>query len=301
MLGGEAYAFEAAVGYVLDVFCEEVAVEAEDAVGEDVPGVGDFEFHGFVDFVEDALLEFGGPQVGVFGFDAVDEVDAEVEVDGFVSEDILELFSDACHTVLAVEAEDHDEAGVEEDAFHDDVVADEVFEELLGAVEGFGGEVVGQDGGGEFHLEGVFSGDGGDFAVHVEDFFLVEPEGFYDVEEGVGVDGFFEGLAEEVLAAFGVGDVFEDGEDEVVADEGLGGGEEAEVSHDDEAFVGGEGAGGFPGFDVFGHGDFGGHPVVGAAVDVVFPGPFVFEGHELVDVDLVAVDEAFGVDGGGGA
>lgn len=127
------------------VFGEEVSVEAEDAGGEDVPGVGDFEVHGVFDLVEDALLEFGGPDFGVFGFDAVDEVDAEVEVDGFIAEDILELFSDAGHAVLAVEAEDHNEAGVEENAFHDDVVADEVFEELLGAFEGGGGEVFGED------------------------------------------------------------------------------------------------------------------------------------------------------------
>ncbi len=36
--------------------------------------------------------------------------------------------------------------------------------------------------------------------------------------------------------------------------------------------------------------------MVGAAVEIVFPGPFVFEGHELVDVDLVAVDQSFFID-----
>jgi len=180
---------------VADVFGEEVAVEAEDAVGEDVPGVGDFEVDGFADFADDAFLELGGPESGVFFFDSVNKVDAEVEMDGFVAEDILELFADAGHAVLAVEAEDHDEAGVEENAFHDDVVADEVLEELLLAGKGIGGEPVFEDGGGEFHLERILAGDGGYLAVHVEDFALVEAEAFDDVEEGVGVDGFFEGLA----------------------------------------------------------------------------------------------------------
>lgn len=231
-------------------------------------------------------------------FDAVDEVDAEVEVDGLIAQDILELLADAGHAVLAVEAEDHDEAGVEENAFHDDVIADEVFEELLGTFKVIGGEIIGHNRRRQLHLKGVLLGDRRHFAVHVEDFLLVQAEAFDDVEEGVGVDGFFEGLAEKVLAAFGVGDVLKDSQHQVVADEGFGGGEEAEVAHDDEAFVVSQRAGGFPGFYVFGHGHFTGHPVVGAAVDIVFPGPLVFERHELVDVDLVAVNQALGIDSG---
>ena len=38
-------------------------------------------------------------------------------------------------------------------------------------------------------------------------------------------------------------------------------------------------------------GHFVGHPMVGAAIEVMFPGPFVFEGHELIDIDGVAVDQ----------
>lgn len=313
VLGFHAEAFEAAVGDVLDVVAEEGGVEAEDAARHAVLGVGDFEADGLADHVADFALVFGGPDAGVFVADAVDEVNAEVEVDGFVAHDVFELLADADHFVLAFEGEEHDEAGVEEDAFHDDVKADEVFEEVAQPLGGGGAEAVLDDVFGEAHFEGVFVVDGVDFVIHVEDFALVEGEGFDDVVEGVGVDGFFEGLAQEVLAAFRVGDVFEDGQDDVVADEGFGGGEEAEVAHDDVAFFGGE-AVGFPEFDVGTHGDFVGHPVVGAAFEVVVPGPVVFDGHELVDVDGGAVDEAFvvfvdalgevvecGACGGGGA
>jgi hypothetical protein len=109
--------------------------------------------------------------------------------------------------------------------------------------------------------------------------------------EGVGVDRLFKCLAEEVLAALGVGDVAEDREGEVVGDQALGGGEEAEVAQDDQALVRGE-AGAFPEGDVGAHRHLVGHPVVGAAVEVVLPGPLVLERHELVDVDGLAVDQA---------
>jgi hypothetical protein len=36
--------------------------------------------------------------------------------------------------------------------------------------------------------------------------------------------------------------------------------------------------------------------MVGAAVEVVFPCPGIFEGHELVDVDFVAVNQSFLID-----
>ena len=45
--------------------------------------------------------------------------------------------------------------------------------------------------------------------------------------------GFFKCLAQEVLPGFGVCDVFEDGEYDVVADEAFARAEESEVSQDD--------------------------------------------------------------------
>ena len=71
----------------------------------------------------------------------------------------------------------------------------------------------------ELHLELVFFMDRVDLVVHVEHFALVEVERFDDVEEGVGVDRFFKGLAEQVLARFRISDVLEDREHDVVADE----------------------------------------------------------------------------------
>ena len=68
-----------------------------------------------------------------------------------------------------------------------------------------------------------------DFVVHVEHLALVEGERFDDVVEGVGVDRLFKRLAQEVLAHFRVGDVFEDRKHDVVADEALSCAEKAEL------------------------------------------------------------------------
>ncbi len=75
----------------------------------------------------------GVHRLGIFFFDAVDQIDAEVEVDRLVAQDVLELLADSCHFILPVEGEDHHKSAIEEDPFHDDVVADQVFKELLGA------------------------------------------------------------------------------------------------------------------------------------------------------------------------
>ena len=94
-----------------------------------------------MDELDDASLKFGGPKIGIFFFNSIDEVDAEIEVDGFIAEDILELLANAGHFVLSVEGQDHHKAAIEEDSFHDDVVADEVFEEFLRSLCCFGGKV----------------------------------------------------------------------------------------------------------------------------------------------------------------
>ena len=69
--------------------------------------------------------------------------------------------------------------------------------------------------------------------IHVEYFACVQAQGFDDVVECVRVYGFFKCLAQEVLPGFGVCDVFEDGEYDVVADEAFARAEEPEVSQDD--------------------------------------------------------------------
>jgi hypothetical protein len=69
--------------------------------------------------------------VRVLVLDLVDDVDAEVQVDGFVAQDVLILLGDADHLVAAAEREDLREAGVEPHAFEDNVEGDEVAEEGL--------------------------------------------------------------------------------------------------------------------------------------------------------------------------
>ena len=58
--------------------------------------------------------------------------------------------------------------------------------------------------------------------------------------EGVRVNSLLKCLTQQVLAALGVGHVFEDGEHDIVTHETLSGTEEAEVSHDHSTLVGGE-------------------------------------------------------------
>ncbi len=138
--------------------------------------------------------------------------------------------------------------------------------------------------------------------VHVEDFAFVHAQGFDTVLVGVGVDRLFEGLAQDVLAALRVGDQAVHGQGQVVGDQGVGGAEEAQVAHDDAAFVVGQAFRVFPEGDVGVHVDFLRHPVVCAAIQVLLPGPVVLEGDKLVEVGA-AVDHALLVDGdaGGGA
>jgi hypothetical protein len=87
------------------------------------------------------------------------------------------------------------------------------------------------------HLELVFRVDRVDLVVHVEDLALVEGERFNDVVERMGVDRLFKRLAEQILPHFRVGDVFEDREHDVVADEALSGAEESQSCAYDPFFI----------------------------------------------------------------
>ena len=71
------------------------------------------------------------PQVWIFQFDLVDDVDAEVHVHGFVTQDVLELLGDTGHLVAATHGEDLGEAAVEEDAFQYAVERDQVSQQGL--------------------------------------------------------------------------------------------------------------------------------------------------------------------------
>src|SRR5690606_1674555 len=116
------------------------------------------------------------------------------------------------------------------------------------------------------------------------DLAFIHAQRFDAVLIGVGVDRLFEGLAQDVLAALGVGDQAVHGQHEVVGDQAVGGGEEAEVALDDAALVLGEAVRALPQGDVGVHVHFLRHPVVGATIQIFLPGPVVLEGYELVEV-----------------
>ncbi len=292
VLFGEADLGATAVGNVFEVVVEHGGVEAEHAAWHGVDGVAVFEFDGFADHVGDFFLEFAGPHVRVFDLDLVDDVDAEVHVHAFVAHDVLELFGCADHFVAAAKGEHLGEADIEKNAFEDDVEGDQVAHQAL---VGFGCASVEI---GVSQALGVGQGPGGlvmdrgHFAVHVEDLGFVQPQAFDYVLIGVGVQRFLEGLAQQVLAAFGIGDVAVHGQHQVVGHQRIGGGEETHAAFDDQAFVVGEAIGIFPQRDVGGHVDFLRHPVIGAGVEVFLPRPGVFERHKLIKIGT-AVDNLF--------
>lgn len=155
----------------------------------------------------------------VFDFDLVDHVDAEVQVHGLVAQDVLELLGDAGHFVAAAHGEDLGEAAVEEDAFQYAVVGDEVAQQLFVGVDGAGFELRIGDRTGVFQAPGCLFSDRRDLVVHVEDLAFIHGQRFDAVLVGVGVDRFFEGLAQDVLAALRVGDQSVHGQYQVVGNQ----------------------------------------------------------------------------------
>ncbi|RMS47138.1 hypothetical protein ALP66_102286 [Pseudomonas amygdali pv. photiniae] len=248
------------------------------------------------DHLRGFFFHLGIPQVWVFDFDLVDHVDAEVQVHGLVAQDVLELLGDAGHFVAAAHGEDLGEAAIEEDAFQYAVVSDQVAQQLFVGFDGAGFELRIGDRTGVFQAPGCFFSDRWDLVVHVEDLAFIHGQRFDAVLVGVGVDRLFEGLAQDVLAAFRVGDQAVHGQYEVVGNQRVGSGEEAQVTHDDAALVVSQAFRVFPEGDVGGHVDFLRHPVVCATVQVLLPGPVVLERYELVEVGA-AVDHHFFVNG----
>lgn len=103
-------------------------VHAEYATGHGVAGVGDFQFGAFKDHLRGFFLKGFCPQVGVFQFDLVDDVDTKIEVHGFVTQNVLKLLGDAGHFIAAAHGENLAETAVKEDAFGDAAKSDKVAE-----------------------------------------------------------------------------------------------------------------------------------------------------------------------------
>ena len=180
---------------------------------------------------------------------------------------------------------------VEEQAFHDAGEDDERLQQLLvvlgrASLERRIGQRVD-----ERDQELVLVADRLHFVVRVEDLGLVQAQRFNDVLIGVRVDRLFKRLAQQVLAAFRRGDLAIRAEHDVVGGQRIGSDEETEVALDDAALVVGQAVRILPQRYVARHLDFLRHPVVSTGGEIFFPGPFVFERHQLVDVCL-AVDDA---------
>jgi len=280
-----------AVGDVAQIAFEHGSVKAKHAAWHGVFGITVFEFNGFQEQLIDFGFEVSGPQLGVLELDLVDQVDAEVAVHGFVAQDVLVLLGSTGHLVLTAQSQNLGEAYIEEQTFHEASKHDERLQKRLICFLSARFEVRVHDGVNERNQELVFVADGLNFVVRVEDFAFVQAQRLSDVLVGVGVNGFFKGLAQQELAALRRRDVAVGAQSDVVGSQRVGCHKEAQVALDQAALVFCQTVGVFPERYVAGHVDFLRHPVVGASGEVFFPGPFVFEGHQLVDVGL-AVDDA---------
>ena len=76
----------------------------------------------------------------IFDLDLVDHVDAEVQMDALVAQDVLILLGDADHLVAPSKREDLRKAGVEPHALENDVECDQIAQERLIGLRRAGGE-----------------------------------------------------------------------------------------------------------------------------------------------------------------
>src|SRR5262249_10104297 len=127
--------------------------------------------------------------------------------------------------------------------------------------------------GGELNLEGVLGMYGRNFPVHVEDFAFIQPEALDYILISVSVQRFLKTLPEEILAALGVSDVAVNRQHQIVGDERISRREKSKISLDNFALVVRQSFWIFPERDVAAHADFLRHPVIGASVQILLPGP----------------------------
>lgn len=123
------------VGDEAQVGFEHGSVQAQHTTRHRVFGVSVFEFDRFAEEFSNFFAKFRRPQMRIFQFDGVDQVDAEIAVHGFIAQDVHVLLGRAGHLVLATERQDLREANVEEQAFHQ---ASEDDQRLQQRLVGFG-------------------------------------------------------------------------------------------------------------------------------------------------------------------
>ena len=98
---GQAQLRQAPIGDEVAVLLHDRRVHAQHAAGHGVSCVLDFQFRALEDHLDDLLLELFRPQLRVLELDLVDHVDAEVQVHGFVAQDVLELLGHTGHLVAS--------------------------------------------------------------------------------------------------------------------------------------------------------------------------------------------------------
>src|SRR6267154_5971092 len=155
----------------------------------------------------------------IFFFDSIDEINSEIKMDSFIAQYVLELLTDACHPILAMEGEDHHKSAIEENPFHDEIITDQILEKFLRAFRSSSGEIRFQNIGCQFHFKLIFVIDCVDLIVHVEYLSLIEVERLNNVEKSMSMDGFFKGLTEQILSHFRVSDVFKNRENDIVSNQ----------------------------------------------------------------------------------
>ena len=68
-------------------------------------------------------------------------------------------------------------------------------------------------------FKGIFLCNRRNLPVHIEDFAFVEAQAFDDIQKRVRMHSFFECLTQQILTAFGVRHMLENGEHKVVANQ----------------------------------------------------------------------------------
>ena len=77
---GQTHLGKAAIADKLQILFHHSCVHAQHTPGHGVPGVGDFQFCAFKDHLNHLLLKLAGPELGVFQFDLIDDVNTKVKV-----------------------------------------------------------------------------------------------------------------------------------------------------------------------------------------------------------------------------
>ena len=95
----EADLGEPAIGDELQIFRHHVRVHAKNAARHGVLGIFDFQIHAFENHLLCVALHLSVPQLGIFQFDLVDDIDAEIHVHGLIAQNVLKLLGCARHLV----------------------------------------------------------------------------------------------------------------------------------------------------------------------------------------------------------